>query len=71
VAGRREIAEEFQDRFLIGTDVKLGDEDRDYQTAESHRKILRQLFSKASSKIAWQNAVQLLHLKTFPEAMAR
>jgi predicted TIM-barrel fold metal-dependent hydrolase len=62
----KSLFEEFADRFVIGTDVKLGDEDDDYQIAEAHRRILRQLSQAATVKIGWENAVQLLRLKDSP-----
>ena len=67
----KSLFEEFQDRFLIGTDVKLGDEEKDYQIVASHRAILRQLSGTAAEKIAWKNAAKLLHLKELPHATSK
>ena len=64
----KSLFEEFQHRFFIGTDVKLGDEDTDYQIAEAHRRIVRQPPSNAARKIAWGNAAKLLRLKKLPVA---
>ncbi len=59
----KSLFEEFSSRFFVGTDVKLGDEDNDYQLAKDYRKILGQLTESNAKKIASENAVSLLKLK--------
>ena len=61
----KSLFEEFPERFVVGTDVKLGDEDTDYRIMDSHRAILRQLSNDAAKKIGWENAVKILHLNEF------
>ncbi len=62
----RSLFEEFPERFFIGTDVKLGDNETDYRHAAGHRRILEQLSEATARKIAWENASNLLGLKGFP-----
>jgi hypothetical protein len=58
----KSLFEEFPERFVIGTDVKLGDYE-DYRHAGAYRRILAQLSETAARKIGWGNATILLRLK--------
>ena len=57
------LFEEFPERFVIGTDVKLGDGGGYRRTSRPHRGILAQLSKGAAQKIATENAKALLRLK--------
>lgn len=59
----KSLFEEFSERFLVGTDVKLGEEDKDYRIAQSYRKILGQLSESSAKNIASGNGIKLLMLK--------
>ena len=63
ISAWRTLFEEFSEKFFIGTDVKLGDNDTDYRHAAAHRKILEQLSEASARKIAQENALSLLRLK--------
>lgn len=69
VDGRRQLAlgwkalfEDFPDRFMIGTDAKLGDTDKSFPHVGTYREILAQLSPVTAVKIGSENARRVLGL---------
>jgi hypothetical protein len=56
------LLEDYSDRFVIGTDVKLGD-DEDYEVARGYGDLLAQLPHAVARRIAIDNATLLLNLQ--------
>jgi amidohydrolase family protein len=59
----KSLFEEFSTKFFVGTDVKLGEEDKDYRIARDYRKILGQISEPSAKNIASQNANNILKLR--------
>jgi cytosine/adenosine deaminase-related metal-dependent hydrolase len=62
----KSLFEEFSERFVVGTDVKLGEQGQSYGKVEGTRGLLARLSDSAAKRIAYENAMSLLGLKSIP-----
>ena len=65
-AAWKSLFEEFSERFVVGTDVKLGEKGESYGKAEGTRRLLAQFSHSTARRIAYENATSLLGLKSIP-----